>query len=151
MITVIIGKRINTINEITYRANKTAPFGLSKNEVIIPYQGGDAVVTVNGGSSWKVSINSDWCTIRKSGSQIIISSKENTELNDRTTKIKVTSGTQFKTIIVTNEGAPEILRSSVENIILLPSTNERIENLFTNYKHNKQILIKKKFTKYNNT
>lgn len=115
--------RINTINEITYKANKTAPFGLSKNEVIIPYQGGDAVVTVNGGSSWKVSINSDWCTIRKSGSQIIISSKENTELNDRTTKIKVTSGTQFKTIIVTNEGAPEILRSSVENI-MFPSEGE---------------------------
>ena len=115
--------KINLINDITYKAKKTAPFGLSRNEVIIPYQGGDAVVTVNGGSSWKISINSDWCTIKKSGSQIIISSKENTELNDRTAKIQVTSGTQLRTIIVTNEGAPEILRSSVENI-MFPSEGE---------------------------
>ena len=42
--------KINLINDITYKAKKTAPFGLSRNEVIIPYQGGDAVVTVNGGS-----------------------------------------------------------------------------------------------------
>ena len=115
--------KINLINDITYKAKKSAPFGLSRNEVIIPYQGGDAVVTVNGGSSWKISINSDWCTIKKSGSQIIISSKENTELNDRTAKIQVTSGTQFRTIVVTNEGAPEILRSSVENI-MFPSEGE---------------------------
>ena len=30
--------------------------------------------------------------------------------------------------------------SSVENVILLPSTNERIENLFSNYEHNKNII-----------
>ena len=66
--------RINTINEITYRANKTAPFGLSKNEVIIPYQGGDAVVTVNGGSSWKVSIKYPLLSSKTVGSTTNMSS-----------------------------------------------------------------------------
>ena len=52
--------KINLINDITYKAKKTAPFGLSRNEVIIPYQGGDAVVTVNGGSSWQITRRRLW-------------------------------------------------------------------------------------------
>lgn len=116
-------EKIRIIDDITYEAKKSVPFGLSRNKVIIPYQGGDAVVTVNGRSSWKVEIDCDWCTIRKEGSQIIISSNENTELNERSTKVRVISDAQVKTIVVTNEGAPEILRSSVESV-MFPSEGE---------------------------
>ena len=99
-------------------------FGLSSNKVIIPYQGGDAVVTVNGNASWRISIDdSEWCGIRKSGSQIIISSKENKTLVSRNTKILVESGTQNRTIDVINEGAPEMLHSSVASI-MFPSKGE---------------------------
>ncbi len=124
--------KLTLINELTYKAKKSIPFGLSKQDVIIPYQGGDAVVTVNGGDSWEISINSDWCTIRKSGNQIIISSKENTDLDDRITQVQVTSGTQNKTIVVTNEGAPEMLRSSVENVMFPSEGETNIIDIFAN-------------------
>lgn len=98
-------------------------FGLSSNKVTIPYQGGDAVVTVNGNASWRISIDSEWCSIRKSGSQIIISSKENKTLVSRSAKILVVSGTKNRTIEVINEGAPEMLRSSVASV-MFPSKGE---------------------------
>lgn len=116
-------KQIKLIDQLTYKPKKSAPFSLSNETVIIPYQGGDAVVSVNGGNSFKVTINSEWCSVRKSGSQIIISSDENVEMRNRTTEIKVTNGTQYRTIVVTNEGAPEILRSSVANV-MFPSEGE---------------------------
>lgn len=116
-------KQIKLIDQLTYKPKKSAPFSLSNETVIIPYQGGDAVVSVNGGNSFKVTINSEWCSVRKSGSQIIISSDENAEMRNRTTEIKVTNGTQYRTIIVTNEGAPEMLRSSVANV-MFPSEGE---------------------------
>lgn len=116
-------KQIKLIDQLTYKPKKSAPFSLSNETVIIPYQGGDAVVSVNGGNSFKVTINSEWCSVRKSGSQIIISSDENVEMRNRTTEIKVTNGTQYRTIIVTNEGAPEMLRSSVANV-MFPSEGE---------------------------
>ncbi len=124
--------KLTLINELTYKAQKSIPFGLSKQDVVIPYQGGDAVVTVNGGDSWEISINSDWCTIRKSGNQIIISSKENTDLDERSTQIQVTSGTQNRTIVVTNEGAPEMLRSSVENVMFPSEGETNIIDIFAN-------------------
>lgn len=116
-------KQIKLIDQLNYKPKKSAPFSLSSETVVIPYQGGDAVVSVNGGSSFKVTINSEWCSVRKSGSQIIISSDENVEMRNRITEIKVTNGTQYRTIVVTNEGAPEMLRSSVANV-MFPSEGE---------------------------
>ena len=116
----------------TIEVKPTKNFGVSRTKVQIPYQGGDAVVTVNGSSSWNYSFNSDWCTIRKSGSHIVISSKENTGLNQRSTTIKVTSGNQYRIIEVVNEGAPEMLRSSVANV-MFPSEGEiNVVDIFAN-------------------
>ena len=122
--------RLDFISAIEVKPTKN--FGVSRTKVQIPYQGGDAVVTVNGSSSWNISVNSEWCTIRKSGSHIVISSKENTGLNQRSTTIKVSSGNQYRTIEVVNEGAPEMLRSSVANV-MFPSEGEiNVVDIFAN-------------------
>lgn len=124
--------KINLIEEATYKAKSSAPFGLSKENVLIPYQGGDAVVTVNGGGSWKVYVNCDWCTVRKSGSQIIITSAENPGLSDRETEIRVMNGTQYRTIHVKNNGAPEIIRSSVANVMFPSDGETNTVDIFSN-------------------
>lgn len=126
-----LGKeRLEFIESMEVKSTKN--FGVSRTKVQIPYQGGDAVVTVNGTSSWDLFINSDWCTIRKSGSQIVISSKENTELNQRTTTIRVASGNQYRTIEVVNEGAPEMLRSSVANVMFPSEGETNVIDVFAN-------------------
>jgi len=115
--------KIELIDRITYRARKSVPFGLSDDSVTIPYQGGQEIVTINGSGSWTVSLDSDWCTIRKTRDNIIITSQPNEALDARTCEIRVHMGTQYKILTVTNEGAPEVLRSSAENISF-PSEGE---------------------------
>lgn len=127
-------KQIKLIDQLSYKPKKSAPFGVSNETVVIPYQGGDAVVTVEGGSSFKISLNSQWCTARKSGSKIIISSEENSEMKNRTAEIRVTSGTQYRTIVVTNEGSPEILRSSVANVTFPAQGETNSIDIFANTK-----------------
>ena len=116
-------QKIRIIDDLTYKANKSAPFGLTKDKVFIPYQGGDAVVSVNGGGSWKIAIDSDWCEVRKDGNQIIITSKANENLEMRTVEVKVTKGTQVKHIMVTNAGAPERFFSTTGDITF-PSSGD---------------------------
>lgn len=127
-------KQIKLIDQLSYKPKKSAPFGVSNETVVIPYQGGDAVVTVEGGSSFKILLNSQWCTARKSGSKIIISSEENSEMKNRTAEIRVTSGTQYRTIVVTNEGSPEILRSSVANVTFPAQGETNSIDIFANTK-----------------
>lgn len=122
--------RLEFIKDVTTKPGKQ--FGLSRTKVRIPYQGGDAVVTVSGNGPWEISMNSEWCSTRKSGSQIIISSQENTALKERMTEIKVKSGNQYRIIEVFNDGAPEMLRSSVAHVMFPPDGETNVIDIFAN-------------------
>ena len=115
--------KIALIDGLTYKAKKAVPFGISTDSVDIPYQGGDRIVTINGSSPWTVTVNSDWCTIRKNKDNIIITGTENKGLDERTCTIVVKSAGQRRTVKVVNGGAPEMLRSSAE-LVSFPSEGE---------------------------
>ena len=86
-------------------------------DVIIPYYGGEYALKVSGASSWEVNTESDWCQIRKEGNTIVIKCPDvNTSMQNRIANVIVKSGSRSKTIVVNNEGAPEMLRSSVRSI-----------------------------------
>lgn len=124
--------KIALIDGLTYKPQKTVPFDISNNEVEIPYQGGERVVTVNGNSNWTVTINSDWCTIKKGKNNIIITSAENKGLEDRTATVVVKSGNQRKTVMVKNEGAPEMLRSSAEQVTFPSEGETNVVDIYAN-------------------
>lgn len=119
-------KRIAWIDRILRKPNTIKPFSLSDNEVLIPYQGGQDVVTVDGNGLWTVSVNGDnveWCKIKKEKGKIYIICNANEDNVDRSCEIIVRMGGKTKTIVVKNEKAPEMLLSSVENITF-PSKGE---------------------------
>lgn len=109
-------EKIKIINGITAKPQKSVPFGVSDSEIIIAYQGGDKVVNIKGNGSWRVTVDSDWCKVKKENGYIVISSPGNDALEDRTATVNVYSGSKMKTVKVINEGAPEMLRSSAENV-----------------------------------
>ena len=99
-------------------------FGLSRNQVLIPSQGGQYSVRVQGPSKWTFTIDSDWCTAKRDGNILVISCvNENESLKDRTTEIEVFSGSQKKTLLVTNQGAMEMLRSTA-NQLTFPASGD---------------------------
>lgn len=112
-------RRIAWIERILRKPDTVKPFSLSDTEVVIPYQGGQDVITVNGGGSWTAAVTDSgqsWCRIRKEKGKIYIISETNGESEDRVCGIEVRMGSRAKTVIVRNERAPELLRSSVENV-----------------------------------
>lgn len=106
---------------------KATALTLSEEEVVIPYQGGEYPVIVYGVNSWKANVESDWCSIRKEGHTIVIKCQdENPTMQRRIANVIVTSGSRSRTIVVNNEGAPEMLRSSV-NSLSFPSDGDKNE------------------------
>lgn len=104
--------------------SQTGGFKLSLDRVTIPSQGGEYSVRVQGQGKWTFTLDSDWCTAKREGNSLVIScSSENESLDDRIAQIEVESGSQKKTIIVTNEGARETLRSSA-NSLSFPASGE---------------------------
>lgn len=116
-------EKIKIINGITAKPQKSVPFGVSDSEITIAYQGGDKVVNIKGNGSWRVTVDSNWCKVKKENGYIIISSSENEALEDRIATVNVYSGSKMKTVKVINEGAPEMLRSSADNVSF-PSEGE---------------------------
>lgn len=114
--------KIRIINGITAKPKKSAPFSVSTREVSIPHQGGADVVNISG-SGWRITVNGDWCNVKKENGYIKISCSENEDLEDRTATINVYNGNQKRTVKVVNKGAPEVLRSSAENVSF-PSEGE---------------------------
>ena len=109
-------------NRPSKNKSKASGFNLSLEEVTIPSQGGEYTVQVGGSGKWTYTINSDWCTAKREGNSIVISCiNENESLTPRTAKIDVESESQRKTIIVTNLGARETLRSSANKLTFPPS------------------------------
>lgn len=115
------------------RERTQSVFKLSTDEVTIPYQGGDFPVTVYGSKSFEVTVDADWCTVRKNGNGVLIACpKENESLRSRTAVVTVTSGTQYKKVTVINEGAPEMLRASVSNISFPADGESEIIDIVSN-------------------
>lgn len=112
-------KRIAWIDRILRKPNTVKPFSLSDNEVVIPYQGGQDVITVDGNGSWTAAVrdnNVAWCKIKKEKGKIYILSDANEDNSDRTCEVVVRMGGKSKIVVVKNEKAPELLVPSVENI-----------------------------------
>lgn len=119
-------ERINWINRATAKPNKAKPFSISDNEIVIPYQGGQDVITVDGDGSWTASVDTpgqDWCKIKKEKGKIYIISDANENNFDRACEINITMGGKSKTVTVINNKAPEMLVPAVENVTF-PSQGE---------------------------
>ena len=111
-------------------------FTISQDTVKINYLGGDYPVLVNG-ENWSASTkpSEDWCKIeidRKRGFVKIYSSpNESTE--SRSTYVTIKNGNgQKKTVEVINEGSPEVLRSSAQNLVFTPSGETNVVDIDAN-------------------
>ncbi len=67
-------KRIAWIDRVLRKPSTAKPFSLSDNKVVIPYQGGQDVITVDGNGSWTAFVSDKsvgWCKIKKERGQDI--------------------------------------------------------------------------------
>lgn len=112
-------KRIAWIDRVLRKPSTANPFSLSDNKVVIPYQGGQDVITVDGNGSWTAFVNDKsvgWCKIKKEKGKIYIVSEANENNTDRSCEVVVRMGGKTRTVVVKNEKAPEMLVPSVENL-----------------------------------
>lgn len=118
--------KIKWIDRVLSKPNKAVPFAISDNEIVIPYQGGQDVITVDGDGSWTASVGNSgqgWCKIKKDKGKVFVISDANESSVDRTCEISISMGGKTKTVKVKNDKAPEVLVPSVENITF-PSKGE---------------------------
>lgn len=112
-------KRIAWIDRVLRKPSTAKPSSLSDNKVVIPYQGGQDVITVDGNGSWTAFVNDKsvgWCKIKKEKGKIYIVSEANENNTDRSCEVVVRMGGKTRTVVVKNEKAPEMLVPSVENL-----------------------------------
>lgn len=112
-------KRIAWIDRVLRKPSTANPFSLSDNKVVIPYQGGQDVITVDGNGSWTAFVNDKsvgWCKIKKEKGKIYIVSEANENNTDRSCEVVVRMGGKTRIVVVKNEKAPEMLVPSVENL-----------------------------------
>ena len=112
-------ERIEWIDRILRKPDPVKPFSISNNEVVIPYQGGQDVITVDGNGSWKADLidrENGWCKIKKEKGKIYIVSDANESNTERSCIVSISMGGKTKMVTVKNEKAPEILIPSVENV-----------------------------------
>ena len=132
-----IQKKANYFNDAIKATNqrkiKTTEFTLTPENIVIPYQGGEYSIQVSGSSRWEANVDSEWCTIKKNGHTIVIKcSDENPTMKNRIANVIVTSGAKSRTIVVTNEGAPELLRSSVNSLSFPPEGDKSEAHVYSN-------------------
>ena len=119
-------EKIKWIDRVMAKPNKTKPFAISDNEIVIPYQGGQDVITVDGDGSWTASVGNSgqgWCKIKREKGKVYVISDANENSIDRTCEISISMGGKTKKVKVKNDRAPEVLVPSVENITF-PSKGE---------------------------
>ena len=119
-------EKIKWIDRVMHKPNKAKPFAISENEIVIPYQGGQDVITVDGEGSWTASVGGtgkDWCKIKREKGKVYVISDANENSVDRTCEISISMGGKTKKVKVKNDKAPEMLISSVENVTF-PSKGE---------------------------
>ena len=119
-------EKIKWIDRVMHKPNKAKPFAISENEIVIPYQGGQDVITVDGEGSWTASVGgtgTEWCKIKREKGKVYVISDANENSVDRTCEISISMGGKTKKVKVKNDKAPEMLISSVENVTF-PSKGE---------------------------
>lgn len=119
-------ERIKWIDRVLHKPNKAKPFALSENEIIIPYQGGQDVITVDGEGSWTASVGNSgigWCKIKRDKGKVYVISDANENSVERTCEISISMGGKTKKVKVKNDKAPEMLIPAVENVTF-PSKGE---------------------------
>lgn len=115
-------KKIEWINRIQRKAEKTKAFDISQKEIVIPSQGGQDVITIDGSGKWTASVDSPeqgWCKIKEEkdkGKVYVIIRDANENSTDRTCEISISMGSKTKTVKVINEKAPERLIPSSEKV-----------------------------------
>lgn len=118
--------KIKWIERVMAKPNKSKPFSVSDNEITIPYQGGQDVVTVDGDGFWTASVGNsgkEWCKIKKEKGKVCVISSANEKSAGRSCVITISMGGKSKKVTVKNEGAPEILVPAVESVTF-PSKGE---------------------------
>jgi len=131
-------EQLNFINALTGNRKKSrgTVFTISQDTVKINYLGGDYPIHVNG-DKWNATLpkDEDWCKIeidRKSGI-VKIYSAPNEGTGSRNTVVTIRNGNgQEKTVNVINEGSPEILRSSAQNLMFTPSGETNVVDIDAN-------------------
>lgn len=130
-------KATNALLAGNQKRNMTNPvFEISQDTVKISYVGGDYPIHVNG-TNWSASTpnDEDWCKIevnRKKGIVKIFSSP-NKSTNSRSTFVTIKNGNgKKKTVEVINEGSPEILRSSAQNLMFTPDGETSVVDIDAN-------------------
>ena len=119
-------EKVKWIDRVLVKPNKAKPFTISEKEIVIPYQGGQDVITVDGDGSWSASVDNSgqgWCKIKREKGKVYIISDPNEGNSDRTCDIIISMGGKTKKVQVKNVGAPEVLVPAVENITF-PSGGE---------------------------
>ena len=119
-------ERIKWIDRVQNKPNKAKPFAISESEIIIPCQGGQDVITVDGDGAWTASLGNSgqgWCKIKREKGKVYIISDANESNIDRTCEIRISMGGKTKIVQVKNVGSPEVLVPAVENISF-PSKGE---------------------------
>ena len=127
---------INTLVGGRQKGKRSTVFTISQDTVKINYLGGDYPIHVSG-ENWSATTpkEEDWCKIeidRKSGIVKIYSSP-NESTNSRHTLVTIKNGNgQKKTVEVINEGSPEILRSSAQNLMFTPTGETNVVDIDAN-------------------
>lgn len=137
MFTKICTEKIRVINTLLAK-EKTASsaFTISDDVVSFNYLGGEYPIHVTG-EKWTATTqgNEDWCKIevdRKKG-YVKITSAPNDGTQERSTVITIRNGNgQKKVVEVFNQGSPEILRSSAQNLVFTPSGETNIVDIEAN-------------------
>lgn len=126
---------INTLSSSQQKKRQTTVFTISQDTVKINHLGGDYPIHVSGENWSAIQPKDDWCHIEidKKHGIVKIYSAPNESTNDRSAFITVKNGNgQKKTIEVINEGSPEILRSSAQNLMFTPTGETSVVDIDAN-------------------
>lgn len=127
---------INTLLGNQQKKQRATVFTISQDTVKINYLGGDYPIHVSG-ENWSATApkHEDWCDIeidRKKGI-VKICTSPNESTDSRSTIVTVRNGNgQKKTVEVINEGSPEILRSSAQNLVFTPDGETNVVDIDAN-------------------
>lgn len=126
---------INTLLGSQQKKRQTTVFTISQDTVKINHLGGDYPIHVSGENWSAIQPKDDWCHIEidKKHGIVKIYSAPNESTSDRSAFITVKNGNgQKKTIEVINEGSPEILRSSAQNLMFTPTGETNVVDIDAN-------------------
>lgn len=126
---------INTLLGSQQKKRQTTVFTISQDTVKINHLGGDYPIHVSGDNWSAIQPKDDWCHIEidKKLGIVKIYSAPNESTSDRSAFITVKNGNgQKKTIEVINEGSPEILRSSAQNLMFTPTGETNVVDIDAN-------------------